>query len=186
MINEKRRQLTTELVNGDQVKVLTDKDAKPKSEWEDYAVTGRAKSAIKRFIRMEKQSEFGRVGKALLEREYRFRKTPFDEQVIISALSAFKLTTIEELYVHIAEQRIKTREVFEQLHPEMALANGRDKTGRKRSADACHSRYFQWIVHLRGWRCIWGNVVTRCRGIVLLASPPQVRGLRFIQKAVQP
>ncbi|MGB2485845.1 MAG: RelA/SpoT family protein [Candidatus Puniceispirillaceae bacterium] len=136
MINEKRRQLTTELVNGDQVKVLTDKDAKPKSEWEDYAVTGRAKSAIKRFIRMEKQNEFGRVGKALLEREYRFRKTPFDEQVIISALSAFKLATIEEVYVHIAEQRIKTREVFEQLHPEMALANGRDKTGRKRSADA--------------------------------------------------
>jgi GTP pyrophosphokinase len=85
---------------------------------------------------MEKQNEFGRVGKALLEREYRFRKTPFDEQVIISALSAFKLATIEELYVHIAEQRIKTREVFEQLHPEMALANGHDKTGRKRSADA--------------------------------------------------
>ena len=136
MINEKRRQLTTELVNGDQVKVLTDKDAKPKSEWEDYAVTGRAKSAIKRFIRLEKQNEFGRVGKALLEREYRFRKTPFDEQVIISALSAFNLASIEELYVHIAEQRIKTRVVFEQLHPEMALANGRDKSGRKRSADA--------------------------------------------------
>ena len=136
MINEKRRQLTTELVNGDQVKVLTDKDAKPKSEWEDYAVTGRAKSAIKRFIRLEKQNEFGRVGKALLEREYRFRKTPFDEQVIISALAAFNLPSIEELYVHIAEQRIKTRAVFEQLHPEMALANGRDKTGRKRSADA--------------------------------------------------
>mgnify|MGYP000621309689 FL=1 len=53
MINEKRRQLTTELVNGDQVKVLTDKDAKPKSEWEDYAITGRAKSAIKRFIRLQ-------------------------------------------------------------------------------------------------------------------------------------
>ena len=136
MINEKRRQLTTELVNGDQVRVLTDKDAKPKSEWEDYAVTGRAKSAIKRFIRLEKQTEFGRVGKALLEREYRFRKTPFDEQVIISALSAFNLATIEELYVYIAEQRIKTRAVFEQLHPEMALANGRNKTGRKRSADA--------------------------------------------------
>ena len=84
LINERRRQLTTELVNGDQVKVLTDKDARPKAEWEDYAVTGRAKSAIKRFIRLQKQNEFGRVGKALLEREYRFRKTPFNEQVIIN------------------------------------------------------------------------------------------------------
>jgi GTP pyrophosphokinase len=136
MINEKRRQLTTELVNGDQVKVLTDKDAKPKSEWEDYAITGRAKSAIKRFIRLQKQNEFGRVGKALVEREYRFRKTPFDEGLIRTALSAFNLSTIDELYVQIAEQRLKTRDLFEHLHPEQALAKKEDKSGRKRSAEA--------------------------------------------------
>jgi GTP pyrophosphokinase len=136
MINEKRRQLTTELVNGDQVKVLTDKDAKPKGEWEDYAITGRAKSAIKRFIRLQKQNEFGRVGKALLEREYRFRKTPFDEGLIRTALSAFNLSTIDELYVQIAEQRLKTRDLFEHLHPEQALAKKEDKSGRKRSAEA--------------------------------------------------
>lgn len=136
MINEKRRQLTTELANGDQVKVLTDKDAKPKSEWEDYAVTGRAKSAIKRFIRLQKQNEFGRVGKALLEREYRFRKSPFDEDLIRPALSAFNLATIDELYVQIAEQRLKTRDLFEHLHPEQALAKKEDKSGRKRSAEA--------------------------------------------------
>jgi GTP pyrophosphokinase len=136
MINEKRRQLTTELVNGDQVKVLTDKDAKPKSEWEDYAITGRAKSAIKRFIRLQKQNEFGRVGKALLEREYRFHKTPFDEDLIRTALSAFSLSAIDELYVQIAEQRIKTRDLFEHLHPEQALAKKEDKSGRKRIAEA--------------------------------------------------
>ena len=136
MINEKRRQLTTELVNGDQVKVLTDKDAKPKGEWEDYAITGRAKSAIKRFIRLQKQNEFGRVGKALLEREYRFRKTPFDEGLIRTALPAFNLSTIDELYVQIAEQRLKTRDLFEHLHPEQALAKKEDKSGRKRSAEA--------------------------------------------------
>ena len=136
LINERRRQLTTELVNGDQVKVLTDKDARPKAEWEDYAVTGRAKSAIKRFIRLQKQNEFGRVGKALLEREYRFRKKPFNEQVIISALSAFNLSTIEELYVHIAEQRIKTRDLFERLHPEQAIASNQNKRERKQNTDA--------------------------------------------------
>ncbi|MDP6217886.1 MAG: DUF5913 domain-containing protein, partial [Alphaproteobacteria bacterium] len=136
LINERRRQLTTELVNGDQVKVLTDKNARPKAEWEDYAVTGRAKSAIKRFIRLQKQNEFGRVGKALLEREYRFRKSPFDEQVIISALSAFNLSTIDELYVHIAEQRIKTRDLFERLHPEQAIASNQNKRERKQNTDA--------------------------------------------------
>ena len=37
LINDKRRQLTTELVNGDQVSIITEKDASPRSDWEDFA-----------------------------------------------------------------------------------------------------------------------------------------------------
>ena len=89
LLNDKRRQLTTELVNGDQVSIITENDASPRSDWEDFAKTGRARSAIKRFIRLQKQEEFARVGKVLLEREYRFRKTKFKEQLIDEFLSAF-------------------------------------------------------------------------------------------------
>ena len=123
LINDKRRQLTTELVNGDQVDIMTDRAAQPKSEWEDYVITGRAKSAIKRYIRLKRQEEFASVGKALLEREYRFHKTNLKEKEIKPALSAFNVASMEELYVQIAESRVKTRDVFERLHPEHAKAS---------------------------------------------------------------
>ena len=128
LINDKRRQLTTELVNGDQVSIITEKDASPRSDWEDFAKTGRARSAIKRFIRLQKQEEFARVGKVLLEREYRFRKTKFKEQLIDEFLSAFHVSTRTELYAHIAEANLKAKDVFDRLHPDLATTSSADKT----------------------------------------------------------
>ena len=127
LINDKRRQLTTELVNGDQVSIITEKDASPRSDWEDFAKTGRARSAIKRFIRLQKQEEFARVGKVLLEREYRFRKTKFKEQLIDEFLSAFNASTRTELYAHIAEAKLKAKDVFDRLHPDLATTSSADK-----------------------------------------------------------
>ena len=127
LINDKRRQLTTELVNGDQVSIITEKDASPRSDWEDFAKTGRARSAIKRFIRLQKQEEFARVGKVLLEREYRFRKTQFKEQLVDEFLSAFNVNTRTELYADIAEANLKAKDVFDRLHPDLAITSSVDK-----------------------------------------------------------
>ena len=127
LINDKRRQLTTELVNGDQVSIITEKDASPRSDWEDFAKTGRARSAIKRFIRLQKQEEFARVGKVLLEREYRFRKTQFKEQLVDEFLSAFNVNTRTELYADIAEANLKAKDVFDRLHPDLAITSSADK-----------------------------------------------------------
>ena len=128
LINDKRRQLTTELVNGDQVSIITEKDASPRSDWEDFAKTGRARSAIKRFIRLQKQDEFARVGKVLLEREYRFRKKQFREQHIDQFLSAFSVGSRDELYAQIAEDLVKSGEVFDRLHPDLARGSISEKS----------------------------------------------------------
>ena len=79
-INGKNRQLASELNNGDRVLIKTDTQAKPKAEWEEFVATGRARSAIRRFIREEHLAEFSRVGRALLEKEYRFHNVHFGRQ----------------------------------------------------------------------------------------------------------
>ena len=118
VINQKNRQLATELENGDVVQILTDKDASPKAEWEDFVKTGRAKSAIRRFVKHRKLIEFSRVGRALLEREYRFYKKEFVEADIAQHLSLFGITKLEELYADIAEGRRAVKDVFYRLHPD--------------------------------------------------------------------
>ena len=102
----------------------------PRSDWEDFARTGRARSAIKRYIRLQRQDEFARVGKVLLEREYRFRKKRFREQHIDKYLSAFSVNSCDELYAQIAEDLVKSGEVFDRLHPDLARSSIADKSSQ--------------------------------------------------------
>ena len=120
LINDKNRQLATELQNGDQVKILTDPEARPRAEWEEFVVTGRAKAAIRRYIRQERQHEFSRIGQALLEKEFRFRNTSFDIELLDSILTAFEVQRAEELFEKIADGDVHPRLVFERLYPAQA------------------------------------------------------------------
>ena len=94
-INGKTRQLATELQNGDQIEILTQSDAKPRAEWESFVKTGRAKSAIRRFTRAQRVTEFSRIGKALIEKAFRSMtgrsaRVPSDSRFRPSAYPASK------------------------------------------------------------------------------------------------
>ena len=117
-INGKTRQLATELENGDQIEILTEPNAKPKAEWESFVLTGRAKSAIRRFIRAQRASEFSRIGKALIEKTFREHNKSFRSRSLERALGAFGVTKLEELFVLVGEDRLSPRKVLEKLHPD--------------------------------------------------------------------
>ena len=51
--------LRTELRNGDQVEILTSRAQTPSPTWERFVVSGKAKSAIRRFIRQKQRAETG-------------------------------------------------------------------------------------------------------------------------------
>ncbi len=117
-INGKTRQLATELENGDQIEILTETNAKPKAEWESFVLTGRAKSAIRRFIRAQRAFEFSRIGKALIQKIFREHNKSFRSRSLERALGAFGLTKLEELFVLVGEDRLSPRKVLEKLHPD--------------------------------------------------------------------
>ena len=117
-INGKTRQLATELENGDQIEILTEPNAKPKAEWESFVLTGRAKSAIRRFIRAQRASEFSRIGKALIQKTFREHNKSFRSRSLERALGAFGVTKLEELFVIVGEDRLSPRKVLEKLHPD--------------------------------------------------------------------
>ena len=56
--------LSTVLNNGDQVEVLRSKNAAPSPTWLDFAITGKAKGEIRRFVRNKERSEYVNLGRA--------------------------------------------------------------------------------------------------------------------------
>ncbi len=67
-INGELRPLRTELTNGDVVEVVRGPKPTSLADWRSLAITGRARSAIRRHIRQAEKEEFTRLGRASLER----------------------------------------------------------------------------------------------------------------------
>jgi len=135
-INGKTRQLATELQNGDQIEILTSPDAKPRAEWESFVMTGRAKSAIRRFTRAQRVTEFTRIGRTRVEKTFREHDKPFRSRALEKALSAFGVTRVEEVFALVGEDRLSPLRVLERLYPDIVTdADGQSRDKRRPRAN---------------------------------------------------
>ncbi len=116
-INNKNRLITTEIKNGDQVEILTSKNGFPDPKWIESCITGKAKSAIRRFIRNREIKEFFHLGTALLQKEYRQQKKRMHEKSLIKVINEFDLSDVQELLIEIGKGNINSREVLNFLYP---------------------------------------------------------------------
>ena len=133
-INGKARQLATELENGDQIEILTTEDAKPKAEWEGFVQTARAKSAIRRFQRAQRVTEFSRIGKTLIEKTFREYGKPFRSRTLERSLAAFGLTRVDEVFALVGEDRLSPLRVLEKMHPDVIIKEKADDDRRQKRA----------------------------------------------------
>ena len=60
-INGRIAPLRTVLENGDQVEIIRSKAQTPQPTWEEFAVTGKARSAIRRFVRNQEHTQYVEV-----------------------------------------------------------------------------------------------------------------------------
>ena len=134
-INGKTRQLATELQNGDQIEIQTASQAKPRAEWESFVKTGRAKSAIRRFHRAQRVTEFSRIGRALIEKTFRKYDRPFRSRALEQVLSAFGVTRVDEVFALVGEDRLSPLRVLERLHPDVVVEEVGGRGDRKRDLE---------------------------------------------------
>ena len=131
-INGKTRQLATELQNGDQIEILTSPDARPRAEWESFVMTGRAKSAIRRFTRAQRVTEFTRIGRTRIEKTFREYDKPFRSRALEKTLSAFGVNRVEEVFALVGEDRLSPLRVLERLYPDIVTDGDIEARNRRR------------------------------------------------------
>ncbi|MCK5813027.1 MAG: bifunctional (p)ppGpp synthetase/guanosine-3',5'-bis(diphosphate) 3'-pyrophosphohydrolase [Cocleimonas sp.] len=66
-VNDRRVPLNLKLYNGATVKIITDKTATPQPAWLKFVVTGKARSAIRYWIKSTKAEDFQAMGRRLLQ-----------------------------------------------------------------------------------------------------------------------
>lgn len=116
-INGKIRPLRTVLTNGDQVEILTSKTQTPSPEWERFAVTGKARAAIRRFVRAQKREQYLEVGRQMLQRSYKSEGYEYSDKSLENVLTNFKQATVEDLIASVGEGVIQASDVVESVFP---------------------------------------------------------------------
>ena len=116
-INGEIRPLRTVLQNGDQVEVLTSKAQHPSTEWERFVVTGKAKAAIRRYVRANKRTQFVALGKEILDRLFKGENLEFSEKLIVNNLASFNAETLDDVYAKVGEGLITGWDVLRVLYP---------------------------------------------------------------------
>ena len=116
-INGEIKPLRTVLQNGDQVEVLTSKAQHPSTEWERFVVTGKAKAAIRRYVRAHKRDQFIALGKDILDRQFKGEKLEFSEKALVNIMPNFEAESIDDIYAKVGEGLITGWDVLRAVYP---------------------------------------------------------------------
>ena len=116
-INGEIRPLRTILQNGDQVEVLTSKAQHPSTEWERFVVTGKAKAAIRRYVRAHKRDQFITLGQEILERLFKGENLEFSEKGLLNVLPDFEADSIDDIYAKVGEGLVTGWDVLKAVYP---------------------------------------------------------------------
>ena len=120
-INGRLLPLRTELVNGDQVEIVTSKAQTPSPTWERFVVTGKARARIRRYIRTQQRTQYLDLGKAIVQKAFRQEGQEFAEKPLQAVLKQLNCATTEDLYVAVGEGILTGREVVTAAFPHPPL-----------------------------------------------------------------
>jgi GTP pyrophosphokinase len=111
--------LNTALGNGDQVEITTSKSQTPSPNWERFVVTGKAKSRIRRFVRLQQREQFMDLGKKMLEKVLKKDGYDYKEKDLNNEIARhFRTDNVEDLLTGIGSGHIAATEVLYAIHPD--------------------------------------------------------------------
>ncbi|CCW17801.1 GTP pyrophosphokinase, (p)ppGpp synthetase II / Guanosine-3',5'-bis(diphosphate) 3'-pyrophosphohydrolase [Sphingobium indicum BiD32] len=130
--------LRTSLENGDQVEILKSAGQEPQPGWLTFAITGKARAAIRRYIRQKQRGEEVELGEKLYEEIVgRFSHdlaSELGDKALNAALKRLKLDDRATLMVAIATHRLLDSEVMEALVPGSTTGTGMEEAHPRQHA----------------------------------------------------
>ncbi|MSP29058.1 MAG: bifunctional (p)ppGpp synthetase/guanosine-3',5'-bis(diphosphate) 3'-pyrophosphohydrolase [Acetobacteraceae bacterium] len=121
-VNGRLMPLRHELQNGDQVEIMTARGGTPSPTWERFAVTGKARARIRRFVHQQQRQENLDNGRAALARAFRQEGVDGSERVLEPVLKQLKFAALDDLYVAVGSGAIGPKELVCAAYPEFRLA----------------------------------------------------------------
>ena len=118
-INGQIAPLTSELVNGDEVEILTSKaQTAPPAAWESIVVTGKARAAIRRATRVAVRMQYAGLGRRIVERLFQRAKMNYSDEKLIGALPRLARASVEDVMAAVGRSELKASDVARAMYPD--------------------------------------------------------------------
>jgi GTP pyrophosphokinase len=178
LINGRQMPLTTQLRNGDEVEVLTAKGQTPPAAWERIAVTGKARSAIRRAARDALRKQYSELGRRLLESAFARVGHDYSDDKVRKGLSRLTQKSIEDVFAAVGRGELPANDAVRAAIPDADVGTQalRRNSGRQRGQG--EEGWFN-IAKVIGLKFRWpgsGNGAARDKQMQQQGLP--IRGLR--------
>jgi GTP pyrophosphokinase len=108
------------LRNGDEVLILTSKTQTPPSAWERIAVTGRARSAIRRATRDAVRKQYVELGRRLLAARFEKVGLAYTDESIRKALPRLSHKSVDDVLAAVGRSELGITDLMKAVAPEHA------------------------------------------------------------------
>jgi GTP pyrophosphokinase/guanosine-3',5'-bis(diphosphate) 3'-pyrophosphohydrolase len=117
IVNGREVPLRTQLENGDVVKVIRGGAPEPQRGWENIAITGRARQALRRLTRTGEAEEFRNIGETLALHAFKREGKSLDEAVLTDALKRLKISDEYTLFETLGRGELSMSRFIEAVFP---------------------------------------------------------------------
>jgi guanosine-3',5'-bis(diphosphate) 3'-pyrophosphohydrolase len=118
-INGQIAPLGSEIVNGDEVEIITSKgQTAPPAAWESIVVTGKARAAIRRATRAAVRTQYTGLGRRMVERLFQRAKIAYSDEKLTGALPRLARASIDDVMAAVGRSELKASDVARAMYPD--------------------------------------------------------------------
>ena len=126
-VNGRIAPLRVILQTGDQVEIITSSGQKPSPQWEAFVITGKARSHIRKRIRIDSNEEYAKLGKEILTKVFINSGYELNEKKLVDAYKKFNLESEDELFILIGNGNFTAKQVINTIYPSSLRNIEKDK-----------------------------------------------------------
>lgn len=129
-LNGKIMPVITELKNGDEVEIIRSDAQTPPAAWESIAVTGKARSSIRRASRQAIRKQYSALGMRILERTFEEAGEKFSADKLTEVVQRLARASAEDVIAEVGRNKMSPFDVLHAVYPDSDDAKTAEKSAQ--------------------------------------------------------
>jgi RelA/SpoT family (p)ppGpp synthetase len=146
--------LDSHLHSGDQVEIITSKNQTPNTGWEQFVVTHKAKSHIRKWIKDEERKSLN-IGREIWEKRTKKLKLHLNDDDLLKYLHDYKVSDLNGFYLKLQREEINPDTLIHEI--ELRLKHPQPESTNDQKGEGIFNRFLTTARNITGGITLFGT-----------------------------